>query len=127
MPYRMRHRPSPTPHRSWLSTGQNKLRPYMSTSWPHYLDIRSQQTVFSQLAAYVRVEATLRQGASWGEMTSANYFTTLGLQPALGRFFCPLKKAPAHPSRSSVMTFGSALWGKPWSRSEPLSGSISTQ
>jgi predicted permease len=81
--------------------GQNKLRPYMSNSWPDYLDIRSQQTVFSQLAAYVRVEATLRQGAtnidSWGEMTSANYFTTLGLQPALGRFFLPTEESSGTP------------------------------
>ena len=99
----------------------------MSTSWPDYLDIRSQQTVFSQLAAYVRVEATLRQGASWGEMTSANYFTTLGLQPALGRFFLPAEESSGAPVAIISYDLWQRTMGEALEPSEPLSGSISTQ
>jgi predicted permease len=69
--------------------GRDKLHPYLTTSWPNYIAMRSKQTAFSSVAAYVRVQSTLREESGprsvWGEMVSANYFLTLGVQPALGR------------------------------------------
>lgn len=103
--------------------GQNKLRPYMSISWPDYLDIRSRQAVFSQIAAYIRVKATLRQGATnidaWGELTSANYFATLGLRPALGRFFLPAEENSGTP----VAVIGYDLWQRAYGGSTAAIGS----
>ncbi|HEY1902882.1 MAG TPA: ADOP family duplicated permease [Terracidiphilus sp.] len=103
--------------------GQNKIQPYMSTSWPDYLDARSRQTAFSGLAAYIRVKATLRQGSTnieaWGEMSSANYFTTLGLQPALGRFFLAAEETSGRP----VAIIGYDLWQHSYGGSPSAIGS----
>ena len=68
-----------------------------SQSYPDYADYRDRNTTFSNLAAYsfsgagITVPASGSQQASvtqlWGYEASSNYFDTLGVQPALGRFF----------------------------------------
>lgn len=66
-------------------------------SYPDYVDYRDKNTSFAGLAAYsfagagLTVPASGSQQAgvfeSWGFEASGNYFDTLGVQPALGRFF----------------------------------------
>lgn len=66
-------------------------------SYPDYIDYRDKNTSFSGLAAYsfegagISIPASAWQQASvfqaWGFDASGNYFDTLGIQPALGRFF----------------------------------------
>ena len=68
-----------------------------SQSYPDYVDYRDKNTTFSSLAAYsftgagVTIPASGSQQASvtqlWGYEASSNYFDTLGIQPAAGRFF----------------------------------------
>ena len=67
--------------------------PHATSSYPDYLDIRDQNTVFTGLAAHCPMFANLKwEGRSellLGEIATSNYFDVLGIRPVLGRFFLP--------------------------------------
>ncbi|HEY9227357.1 MAG TPA: ADOP family duplicated permease, partial [Gemmatimonadaceae bacterium] len=62
-------------------------------SYPNYKDYRSDTAVFKHLAAYTVNSLNLSAGGTaervWMEEGTANYFTTLGVKPYLGRLFQP--------------------------------------
>jgi predicted permease len=64
---------------------------YISQSYPDYLDLRSRNNTFTDMAAYRFSEAGLStQGnakKSWSYEASSNYFDLLGVQPERGRLF----------------------------------------
>ena len=76
---------------------------YSSFSTPEYQDFGEQSKSFSGLAVYcpVTVSMTLNGEALRidGEIASGNYFSVLGVKPALGRTFLPEEDqaAGAHP------------------------------
>ena len=59
-------------------------------SWPEYLDLRARLTAVPELIAFRMTPFTIGAAdhaeRSYGLLVSGNYFTGLGLQPALGRF-----------------------------------------
>src|SRR5579859_3642559 len=69
----------------------HKEHGYDSQSYPDYLDFRSRNNTFSDMAAYKFYDAALGiKGVprkSWFYEVSGNYFRMLGLRPQLGRFF----------------------------------------
>lgn len=81
-------------------------------SYPDYLDYRSQNEVFSELLVWSEVALSLNLNdqaeQAYGMVVSGNYFSMLGVQPALGRFFSEEEdRTPgAHPV--TVISFG--LW-----------------
>ena len=60
-------------------------------SYPAYRTFRDRNRSFSAVAAYAIDRAGVGEAGavrqSWLDITSENYFDTLGIQPALGRFF----------------------------------------
>jgi predicted permease len=60
-------------------------------SYPDYLDFRSRNRSFEDLAAFTITQAVLDPGENpsriWGYETTGNYFDVLGIQPYLGRVF----------------------------------------
>ena len=78
---------------------------------PGFLACRAANRAFEQLAAF--------SGDDWngagfgdpvaihGQQVTANYFSTLGVQPQLGRVFMPDEESPAH---SHVAIISDALW-----------------
>jgi putative ABC transport system permease protein len=62
-------------------------------SWLNYQDLVERNRVFSAMVAHRRIVAGLATGAAparlWGEQTSANYFSVLGVPAALGRTYMP--------------------------------------
>lgn len=77
----------------------------------NFLDWRAQSTVFEQLAAILTRPANLAL-ADQAEridlaMTSANFFTVFGAEPALGRFFLPADEQAGH---APVVVISHALW-----------------
>ncbi len=62
-------------------------------SYPDYADIRADTAVFASLTAYTSrlVDLNTDRGADriWIDDATANYFSTLGLAPMLGRTFSP--------------------------------------
>jgi predicted permease len=72
---------------------------YASSSHTDYRFYRRHSRAFSRIAAFVRVDAAWAHGAPTelpaGELVSANYFQTLGVRPARGRWFGPAdREAP---------------------------------
>src|SRR5581483_7974439 len=81
-------------------------------SYPDFLDFRTRNTAFDDLASYRISAAGLATGASaqrtWVYETSSNYFDMLAVQPALGRFFHP---ADDHgPGSMPYIVLSDAFW-----------------
>jgi putative ABC transport system permease protein len=74
-----------------------------------YLALREQQTHFDQVAVYSSRSMTYSNGAVAellrGRMVSSNYFTTLGIVPALGPGFSDADGRPGNP-QAVIVTHG---------------------
>jgi len=85
---------------------------YQGLSFPDYLYYRDHSDVLSGLAAYGRVHADVQFGDQTenlgGEIVSANYFSVLGVQPALGRSFLP--EEDQHPDARPSVILSYSLW-----------------
>ncbi|MEO6444944.1 MAG: ADOP family duplicated permease, partial [Gemmatimonadaceae bacterium] len=84
-----------------------------SNSIPHYEDVRERTgDVFSSVASWTFAPISLSSGDRpqrlMGQVVSANFFSTLGVRPALGRFFRPDEDIGrgAHP----VVVLGDGSW-----------------
>src|SRR5262245_45377895 len=66
---------------------------YAGNSWLEYRDLRDRLTVFRDLLAFRMVPLYLGEPGqverAYGLLVSDNYFSALGLRPALGRFLRP--------------------------------------
>ena len=86
-----------------LGRTEERLPQPHDLSFPDFRDYRADTTVFASLAAYSSrvVELDTDRGADriWIDDATANYFSTLGLRPLLGRTFEPGEDrgALAHP------------------------------
>jgi predicted permease len=78
--------PGPSPGRNW-----NDGPGGTSFSYPAYKDLRDRNQIFSGLLARFSTQVSVAaQGSSDlanGELVTGNYFTVLGVQPAMGRLF----------------------------------------
>jgi predicted permease len=74
---------------------------FWGCSYPNYKDYRDRSHVFSSLLLYTGVSLNLTGGTeprlAMGQLASANYFSTLGVTPALGRGFLPEEDSAAIP------------------------------
>jgi len=78
-------------------------------SYPMYRDLRDQNSVFSGMFAMYPVQV----GLQWknkstlvkSELVSGNYFSVLGVKPALGRLFMPEDSAARGASPVVVLTY----------------------
>jgi putative ABC transport system permease protein len=107
--------PYEDPNRLVLVTSleKNEEREDWPVSYPDFLDWRARSRSFSQLAAFTRELSLKSQGPEGpeliaGEMVSASYFRTLGLQPAVGRAFSPGEDR--EPGAAAVAVLSHELW-----------------
>ena len=110
--------PLPVPDSSGLAAvGLTKARSTSKSSAPlplSYADLKDYQArnrVFSSLAGYTSSRPVTWQaaGASEGmfsELVTGNYFSTLGLKPATGRFFLPEEDTTPGAHAVAVMNYG---------------------
>jgi putative ABC transport system permease protein len=77
----------------------------------NYLDLRSASKSFEQLSAYQYWSASDSHQGQLEELhgvrVTANFFTTVGVRPTLGRTFLPDEEVAG---RSSEVIISSALW-----------------
>jgi predicted permease len=78
-------------------------------SFPNYRDLRDRNSTFESLFAY-RVAPMSLSGERvarrvWGYLVTGNYFQSLGVQPALGRFFTPAEDMQPGASPFAVLSY----------------------
>lgn len=80
-----------------------------SISFPDYREVRDRNAVFSSLFAYRIADMALDQGGSadrvFGLLVTGNYWSTLGLKPAIGRFFTPDEDQRPNASPYAVLNY----------------------
>jgi len=79
------------------------------SSYPAYQRYRELSDVFSSTFAYVApvpfgVSSGGRTERTWGQLVTPSYFTTLGVHPAMGRFFDPSYEQPG-PTPAVVVSY----------------------
>jgi len=83
-------------------------------SYPNYLDYRDHNTVFSSLILFAPVTVSLTGPAEpqmlMGQLVSGNYFSTLGIKPAIGRGFLP--EEDASPGGNAVALISYGVWDR---------------
>lgn len=71
---------------------------YATTSYPDFLDIKAQNTVFSDMTGYTPMFAPLSLGdrarLAMGQAVTSNHFDVLGVRPFMGRLLQPLDDEP---------------------------------
>lgn len=79
---------------------------YRAFSYPNYVDMRTQNPVFSSLAAYQLSQIGVRQGGQTqrvlADLVSSNYFSTLGVPLFKGRPFSRAEEKPGAPLTAIV-------------------------
>ena len=101
--------PLPVPESNRLYTIQGKNLDSLDFSYPNYQDIRDRNQTFSDVAiirlARIGFDSTGTAQPIWGEEASGNYFRTLGVQPALGRFFTPEEDTKVDGDPYAVLSY----------------------
>ena len=92
--------------------GQEPPMPHAHTSYPFYERLAAHAATLDAVAAYAGRDVPAGAGAD-ARMTravyvSAGFWRTLGVQPALGRFFADAEAHPATGAR--VVVLGHAFW-----------------
>lgn len=88
-----------------------KNNPDFVFGYPDYLDYREQSHSFEGLAGRCRTRLTLTHGATQliiGELVSGNYFSVLGVNPALGRVITPADVQTEGEAPVAVLSY--SLW-----------------
>ena len=109
----LRPLPFPEPERIvWLRESHPPSNlPQFSVTFPTFLDWRSQNQVFAQMAAYREDGFNLQAGDEPkrlnGARVTVDFFATLGVRPEVGRAFLPQEDAPGG---ERVVILSQALW-----------------
>lgn len=110
-------RPMPVPHPEQivvLGSQQGGSQDFQLFSYPDYLDIRRQADTFSDILAFrvslVGVSVDGKGDHCIISRVTGNYFTTAGIQPALGRLILPKEGQTA--GADPVFVLGYTYWQK---------------
>ena len=108
---------NPLPYRNpdqlvwiWESNPSNDI-PQEPASLPNYDDWRNQARSFSGMAAFAQTALTLTSKGEperiSGTAVTANFFSVLSVEPALGRSFLPEENSPG---KNRVVILSNSLW-----------------
>jgi putative ABC transport system permease protein len=79
-----------------------------SHSYPNFMDLRAQQTVFERIASYHGADYILtgrgEPARLQGEVVTADLFPLLGVAPILGRTFLPDEDKPSENGRVAILS-----------------------
>ncbi len=84
---------------------------YATSSYQDFLDLKSQNTVFTDMIGYSPMIAPLSLGdrsrVALGQVVTSNHFSMLGVQPLLGRLLVP---ADDEPGAARVVVLSHRMW-----------------
>src|SRR5213593_2788995 len=104
------------PHEMVQLFSQDKKNPktYRGFSYPTYLDIREQNTVFSDAMSFNLALIGLGQKGdtrrAFAAIVSSNYFSVLGVPLARGRAFLPEEETPGRNAPVAIVSY--SYWQK---------------
>jgi predicted permease len=104
------------PHEMVQLFSQDKKDPkkFRGFSYPTYLDVRQQNTVFSDVMSFNLAFIGLGQKGDTRRVFSAvvtsNYFSVLGVPLARGRAFLPEEETPGHNAQVAIVSY--SYWAK---------------
>jgi predicted permease len=91
--------------------GSARGQGFYNVSYPEYQDLAARRDLFTGVVAHGFAELSLSARNEpervIGEIVSGNYFSVLGLAPAVGRFFSAAQDVPGTPP---VVVLSDALW-----------------
>jgi predicted permease len=100
---------------------------YATSSYQDYLDLKSQNTVFSDLIGYSPMIAPLSLGdrsrVALGQIVTSNHFSVLGVQPFLGRLLVP---ADDEPGAARVVVLSHRMWRREFGGDSQIVGKSMT-
>ncbi len=118
--------PLPVAHPAQLVdvyTSDPGVERYSTTSYPDYLDLRTENDVFTDMAAHSLMVAAVRVNDDVdlvsGETVTGNYFRLLGLRAALGRLLVP---EDDRPGAARVAVISTRLWERAFGRDPAVVG-----
>jgi len=95
----------------WETYGGHAISEQREASWPNYRDWVAQQRSFDAIAGYWFAQFTVTENREpailRGGLVTANFFSTLGIQPLLGRGFSATDE---RPGAGHVAILSNALW-----------------
>jgi predicted permease len=100
-----------------------KNNPDFAFGFPDYLDYREQNQSFAGLAARCRTALTVSHGTTeriTGELVSGNYFSVLGVNPAIGRTIDPEDVQGDDQSPVAVLSYG--IWQRIFGADPQIAG-----
>src|SRR5437588_7886829 len=104
------------PHEMVQLFSQDKKDPktFSGFSYPTYLDVREQNTVFSDVMSFNLALIGIGQKGdtrrAFAGVVSSNYFSVLGVPVARGRGFLPDEEAPGHNTPVAIVSY--SYWQK---------------
>jgi len=97
---------------------------FQTHSWQNYLSYREATTTLTDLVAYSNFFGNLaldgRSEMVIGELVSDNYFSALGVRPAIGRSFTPEEAAPIGGATYAVIS--DRLWHSQFNAAPDIAG-----
>jgi predicted permease len=97
---------------------------YTGVSWLEYRDLRERLRAFREILAFRIVPLYVGEAGqvqrTYGMLVSGNYFSALGLRPALGRFFQPEEVLRAGSEPVAVISYG--FWQTRFSGAQSVLG-----
>ncbi len=86
---------------------------YSTSSYADYVDLKAQNTVFTDVIGYSPMFAAIsfgdRSRLVLGQVVTSNHFSVLGIQPALGRLLVPSDDDPGSPR---VVVIAHQMWAR---------------
>src|SRR5881398_1176175 len=104
------------PHEMAQLFSQDKKDPkkFRGFSYPTYLDIREENTVFSDVMGFNLALIGLGQKGdtrrAFSAVVTSNYFSVLGVPLARGRAFLPEEETPGHNAQVAIVSY--SYWAK---------------
>ena len=100
---------------------------FATSSYQDFLDLKQQNTVFSDMLGYSPMMAPLSLGdrsrIALGQVVTSNHFTMLGVEPALGRLLVP---SDDDPGADRVVVIAHRLWQREFGGDPAVAGKTLT-
>jgi predicted permease len=110
-------------HLAAVFTTDPRIPGLLLCSYPNYQDYRDHSTVFSSLLLYSALQINLTGRGDpqllMGQLVSANYFSTLGVDPVVGRGF---RAEEDLPGASPVAVISHGLWMRLFGGGQDVTG-----